>query len=125
MRSSWQTKESEGDSLINEGTELSSLNLERGERGQGDSEHQLTTLSSSTKPHFSNNIFISHSAALSLHDCSSCLANSLFPSDIQQELSEGTGLQPEQETSWKEGTEREGPKSLARQIKPISNKNNQ
>src|ERR1700722_8537596 len=111
MRSSWQTKESEGDSLINEGTGLSSLNSERGERGQGDSEHQLTTPSSLIKPHFSNNIFISHSAALSLHNCSSCLANSSFPSDIQQGLSEGTGLQPRQETSWKKGTEGGGPKS--------------
>src|ERR1700722_14846265 len=111
MRSSWKTEESEGDSLINEGTGLSSLNLGRGERGQGDSEHQLTTPSSSTKPHFSNNIFISYSAALSLCDCSSCHANSLFPSDIQQGLSERTGLYPQQETSWKEGTEGEGPES--------------
>jgi len=94
MRSSWQTEESEGDSLINEGTGLSSLNSERGERGQGDSEHQLTTPSSLIKPYFSNNIFISHSAALSLCNCSSCLANSLFPSDIQQGPSEGAGLQP-------------------------------
>src|SRR3984957_984541 len=99
MRSSWQTEELEGDSLINEGTGLSSLNSGRGERGRGDSKHQLTTLSSLTKPHLSNNIFISHSAALSLHDCSSYLANSLFLSDIQQGPSEGAGLQPQQETS--------------------------
>src|ERR1700722_4711072 len=113
MRSSWQAKESEGDSLINEGTGLSSLNSGRGESGWGDSKHQLTTPSSLTKPHFSNNIFISHSAALSLCNCSSCHANSLFPSDIQQGPSEGTGLQPRQETLWKDGTERGGPKSWA------------
>jgi len=53
------------------------------------------------------------------------LHNSLFPSDIQQGLSEGTGLQPQQETSWKERTEGGGPESRARQMKLISNKNKQ
>src|ERR1700722_20722857 len=119
MRSSWQTKESEGDSLINEGTGLSSLNSGRGERGWGDSKHQLMTPSSSMKPHFSNNIFISHSAALSLRDCSSHLANSSFPSDVQQGPSEGAVLQPQQETSWREGTEGGGPESWARRIQLI------
>src|ERR1700722_10282110 len=76
------------------------------------------------KPHFSNNIFISHSAALSLCDCSSCLANSLFPSDIQQGLLEGAGLQPRQETSWKEGTERGGPESWASVTRITSDKDN-